>query len=266
MGLALQGRRVLVTGASAGIGPSIARASHARGATVVLTARRQELLDQLQAALGDRAETLPADLADRAAVTRLIDRAGAIDVLIANAGLTATGPLGGFTAEHVDKVLEVNLRAPLRLAHALMPPMVERGSGALAFVSSLSGKVASPGSSLYSATKFGLRGLALGLHEELAGTGVGVTCVFPGFVRDAGMFHDSGAKLPGWVGMSTAQEVAEALVKGIERDRLEVDVAPIVLRLGAKAGGLAPRSVGAIQRKLGGAAVSSSLASGQRNN
>lgn len=266
MGLDLQGRRVLLTGASAGIGPAIARAAHARGATLLLTARRTELLDQLASELGgDRAETLPADLADRAAVAALIDSAGQVDVLIANAGLPATGPLDGFSADRIDDVLEVNLRAPLQLAHALMPPMVERGSGALAFVSSLSGKVASPGSSLYSATKFGLRGFALGLHEDLADTGVGVTCVFPGFVKDAGMFHDSGAKLPKWVGMPTPEEVAEALIRGIERGKLEVDVAPIALKLGAKAGGLAPGPVGAIQRKLGGAAVSSSLASGQRS-
>jgi short-subunit dehydrogenase len=263
MGLDLQGRSVLLTGASAGIGPAIARAAHARGATLVLTARRQKLLDQLAAELGSRAETLPADLADRDGVATLIEQAGQVDVLIANAGLPATGPLDGFSSERVDDVLEVNLRAPLQLAHAFMPSMVQRGSGALAFVSSLSGKVASPGSSLYSATKFGLRGLALGLHEDLADTGVGVTCVFPGFVRDAGMFHDSGAKLPKWIGMPTPQEVAEGLIGGIEKGRLEVDVAPLALQLGAKAGGLAPRPVGAIQRKLGGAAVASSLASGQ---
>lgn len=263
MGLDLTGRRVLVTGASAGIGPAIARAAHARGATVVLTARRAELLEELRAELGGITGALPADLADRDAVTKLIADAGQVDVLIANAGLPATGPLDGFSADRVDKVLEVNLRAPLQLAHALMPPMVQRGSGALAFVSSLSGKVASPGSSLYSATKFGVRGLALGLHEDLAGTGVGVTCVFPGFVRDGGMFHDSGAKLPKWIGMPTPQEVAEATIQGIERGKLEVDVAPIALKLGAKAGGLAPGPIGAIQRRLGGAAVSSSLASGQ---
>src|SRR5680860_560563 len=132
MGLDLNGRRVLLTGASAGIGPVIARAAHARGATLVLTARRAELLDQLAADLGGRAETLPADLSDRAAVTKLIGDAGQVDVLIANAGLPATGPLDGFSSERVDKVLEVNLRAPLQLSHALMPPMVQRGSGALA--------------------------------------------------------------------------------------------------------------------------------------
>lgn len=263
MALDLDGRRVLVTGASSGLGPAIARAAHARGATVVLTARRADLLDGLREELGERAEALPADLADRAAVTALLDRTGEVDVLIANAGVSAAGPFETFSAARIDATLEVNLRAPLQLARALMPPMVARGSGALAFVSSLSGKVASPGSSLYSATKFGLRGFALGLHEDLAGTGVGVTCVFPGFVRDAGMFHDSGAKLPAWIGMPTPQEVGEATVSGIERGRLEVDVAPIALRLGAKAGGLAPAPVGFIQRKLGGAAVADSLASGR---
>lgn len=109
MGLDLTGRRVLVTGASAGIGPAITRAAHGRGPTVVLTARRQELLEQLATELGSRVETLPADLADRAAVSSLLEQAGQVDVLIANAGLPATGPLDGFSADRVDKVLEATI-------------------------------------------------------------------------------------------------------------------------------------------------------------
>ena len=93
----------------------------------------------------------------------------------------------------------------------------------LVFVSSLAGKAASVGSSLYSATKFGLRGFAAGLREDLHGSGVGVTVVFPGFVAEAGMFADSGVGLPRWVGTRTPDQVAAAVVRGIEhgprRDR-----------------------------------------------
>ncbi len=152
MGLDLGGRRVLVTGASGGIGMAVAQSLHRRGATVVVTARRRGLLDRLCGELGDRAEALPADLSDAADVAALAERAGDIDVLVANAGLSASGPLLSFEPEQIDRALDVNLRAPLQLARALTPAMVERGAGHLVFVSSLSGKTASPGSALYSAT------------------------------------------------------------------------------------------------------------------
>jgi len=261
----LSGRRVLLTGASGGIGLAVARALHARGATVVATGRRTDVLEGLRAELGERIEALPADLADRDAVAVLPERAGAVDVLVANAAVPASGPLLGFEPEELDRALDVNLRAPIHLARALAPAMVKRGSGHLVFVSSLSGKAASPGSSLYSATKFGLRGMALGLREDLEGTGVGVTTVFPGFISDAGMFHDSGAKLPSYVGTRTPEQVAEALAAGVEKGRLEVDVAPLSLRIGALAAGVAPATTAALQRRLGGNDVSEQLARGQRS-
>ena len=263
MALDLQGRRVLLTGASGGIGRALARSLHARGATVVATARRAEVLEELCAELGDRAESLPADLSDRDDVEALPGRAGAVDVLVANAALPASGSLQSFDPDDIDRSLDVNLRAPIQLARALVPGMVDRGSGHLVFVSSLSGKVASSGGSLYAATKFGLRGFSHGLRADLVGTGVSVTTVFPGFIRDAGMFHDSGTKLPPYVGTRTPEQVAEATARGIERDRLEVDVAPISLRLGAVAAGVAPGLVSTLQRRLGGDEVSQALARGQ---
>ena len=265
MAFQLSGKRVLLTGASGGIGFAVARALHARGATVVATARRDDVLEQLCAGLGSRAEALPADLSDRNEVAALAERAGAVDVLVANAAVPASGPLLEFTEDELDRALDVNLRAPIHLARALAPDMVKRGSGHLVFVSSLSGKAASPGSSLYSATKFGMRGMALGLREDLAGTGVGVTTIFPGFISDAGMFHQSGAKLPSYVGTRTPEQVAEALVGGIEQGRLEVDVAPLGLRLGALAAGVAPAATAALQRRLGGNDVSEQMARGQRS-
>jgi len=263
MGLDLEGRRVLLTGATGGIGLAVARTLHRRGATVVATARRAEILEQLRSELGDRLEPLTADLADSAQVEALPGRAGAVDVLVCNAALPASGRLTDFSTAEIDRALDVNLRGPLHLARELAPEMLERGAGQLVFVSSLSGKLASPGSALYSATKFGLRGMAHALREDLAGTGVGVTVVYPGFIRDAGMFHESGTKLPPWVGTRTAEQVAEALARGIERNRLEVDVAPLSLRLSAKLGALAPAAVGSIQRRLGGEEISQTMARGQ---
>ena len=259
----LAGKRALVTGASGGIGLAIARSLHVRGATVIASARREQVLEGLAAELGDRVETLVADLADEAQVAALPERAGRVDVLVANAALPASGALLSFEHEEIDRALDVNLRAPLQLARALAPAMIERGEGHLVFISSLSGKAASPGSSVYSATKFGLRGMALGLNEDLAKTPVGVTTVFPGFIRDAGMFHDSGTELPPFVGTRTPEDVADAVIDGIERERLEVDVAPLSMRMGSKLAGVAPALSARVQRRLGSDKISEQMAKGQ---
>jgi short-subunit dehydrogenase len=263
MGLELQGRRALVTGASGGIGNAIARALHAKGATVVLSARRKEVLDTLAADLGERAEVVEADLSDRASLAGLIEKAGALDVLVANAALPASGAYESFSAEEVDRAIDVNLRAPMQLALALMPGMKERGAGHFVFISSIAGKAASGGASVYNGTKFGLRGWALGLRDDLHGTGVGVTTVFPGFIRDAGMFADAGIDAPKGVKTRTPEQVAAAVIKGIEHDKAEIDVAPLVLRSGALMTALAPELLSKFQRRMGGEKVAAELAAGQ---
>jgi short-subunit dehydrogenase len=239
--LNLDGRTVLLTGASGGIGQVIARTLHGRGASLLLTARRREVLDELCADLGERAEAVPADLADRADVARLAERARSVDVLVANAALPAAGPLDWFEAGEIDRAIDVNLRAPIQLARAAVPAMIERGAGHVVFVSSLLGKLARAGSALYSGTKFGLRGVALGLREDMEDTPVGVTTVLPGFVRDAGMYADTGVDFPPGTPTSTPQEVADAVVRGIERDEGEIIVAPRALRVGAFIATIAPR-------------------------
>jgi short-subunit dehydrogenase len=257
----LGGATTLLTGATGGLGQAIARGLAARGALLVLTGRRAAVLEPLAAELGARA--VAADLSDVAEVERLLAEAGPIDVLVANAGLPGSGELGSFSGDQIDRALAVNLRAPMLLARGLIDGMIERRRGHLVFLSSLAGKAASRRGSVYSATKFGLRGFALGLREDLTGTGVGVSVVLPGFIRGAGMFHDSGAKLPPIAGTKTPDDVARAVVEAIERDRLEVEVAPLPLRAGATLAGLAPGPVAAVQRLLGAGAVSSQMAAGQ---
>lgn len=257
----LAGRRVLLTGASGGLGDAIARALAARGARLLLSGRRREVLSGLAQAVGGEIE--PGDLAVPADVERLAAAAADADVLVANAALSASGRLEGFSPEDIDRVLAVNLRAPIVLSRHLAPAMVARGRGQLVFISSLSGKAGAPATSLYAATKFGLRGFALGLREDLVGTGVGVSGVYPGFVRDAGMFARSGAQLPRYVATVTPAEVAGAVVRAIEEDRAEIDVAPLPLRLGVAAAGLLPETVGRLQRRLGGAAVADAITRGQ---
>jgi short-subunit dehydrogenase len=260
----LNGARALLTGASGGIGNAIARALHARGATLAITGRRADALEALKDELGDRVEVLVADLAKAEDVAALPERAGEVDVLVANAGLPASGELLGFSPTEIDRAIDVNLRAPIQLARALLPGMIERGSGHVVFVSSLAGKVPAAGSTVYSATKFGLRGFGDSLHDELHGTGVGATTVFPGFIRDAGMFADSGVKLPAGVGTKPPEDVADAVITGIEKNRSEIDVAPIAVRATGKLAGLVPGAVTNMNRRFGGRKVSDGLAEGQR--
>jgi short-subunit dehydrogenase len=266
----ISGSTVLLTGASGGIGQAIARALHQRGAQLILTGRRAEVLDPLASELSGASasgepsvRTLAADLSVPAEVDRLVEEAGAVDILVANAALPASGALASFSMEEIDRALRTNLRAPIALAHALAPAMTARGEGHLLFISSLAGKSATAGASLYNATKYGLRGFGSALRAELREGGVGVSTIFPGFIRDAGMFADSGAKLPPGVGTRSPQDVADAVVSAIERNRGEVDVAPLGLRLGAAFSGVAPETAATFTRLVGGEKLASQIAAGQ---
>jgi short-subunit dehydrogenase len=261
--MSLVGGRVLLTGATGGIGHAIARAFAARGAELTLSGRRLEVLEPLAEELNAR--SLACDLSDREQVARLAAEAldWRVDVLVANAALPASGLLTEFTLEQVDRMLEVNLRSPIALSHALAPQMIERGQGHLVFISSLSGKVAAPSSSMYSATKFGLRGFALGLREDLRAHGVGVSTILPGFISGAGMFADAGVKLPFGVGTRTPEQVAEATITAIERNRAEVDVAPLSMRLGAAFAGIAPQIAATFSRLGGSERIAAEMTAGQ---
>jgi short-subunit dehydrogenase len=237
----LSGRTALLTGATGGLGRAIAAALAARGVTLLLSARRPEALEEQARALpGDGHRVLPADLAVPGAAEELAAAAADVDILVANAGLPGSGWLTDFSSEQVTRALRVNLEAPMLMARALYPAMIERGAGHLVFIASLSGKSASPRSSLYNATKFGLRGFALGLRSDLSSKGVGVSLVSPGFIRDAGMFADAGVKpLPG-LGTGRPEQVGGAVVKAIERDKVEVTVAPLQQRALAHIGLASP--------------------------
>jgi short-subunit dehydrogenase len=233
-GMNLSGRKALLTGATGGLGRAIAAALAERGAKLMLSARNREALEALEAELpGDGHQVLPADLAEPDAAERLAEEAAGTEILIANAGLPGAGKLDEFSAEEVKRALRVNLEAPMLLARALYPAMLGAGSGHLVFVASLSGKAASPRSSVYNATKFGLRGFSLALRADLGPRGIGVSLVSPGFIREAGMFADAGAKPPPGMGTSTPEQVGAATVKAIERNKVEVTVAPLPQRAGA---------------------------------
>jgi len=261
--LTVKGSTVLLTGASGGIGHALARAFAARGAHLVVTGRRADALERLETSLGAR--PLVADLSDPEAVEDLAERAGPVDILVANAALPSSGPLLDYTPRELDRALDVNLRAPLMLARLLAPRMVAAGRGHLVMIGSISGRTSSPSTSLYSAAKFGLRGFAHGLRQDLHGTGVGVSLVQPGFVRDAGMFADSGATPPAGIRTVSPAQVVAGTLKAIERDRAEVNVAPLELRLGSAIGGLFPTLAAVVQRRAAPASLVQQIAQAQRH-
>jgi short-subunit dehydrogenase len=259
----LDGKTVLLTGATGGLGRAIATALGARGARLILSSRRQADLDELATGLpGGPHRTIVADLAEEGEALRLLEAAGAIDVLVANAGLPASGELESFSQEQLERALRVNLETPIRMSRELVPRLVERGAGHLVFISSLSGKAATARASVYCATKFGLRGFALALREDLRGSGVGVSVVMPGTIRDAGMFADSGVTAPALMGTGKPEQVGAAVVRAIERNRGELSVAPIRQRALSAMAANAPEISG---RVAGGTAtkVADEVARGQ---
>jgi len=258
----LRGATALITGATGGIGRSLVQAFAAQGCKLILSSRSREALEELAGRHGGRA--IVADLAQPGEPERLVEQARDADLVVANAALPASGPLESFSLEELDRALAVNLRAPVVMARLFAPLLAARGQGHLLFVGSLSGRAATPYSSLYNATKFGLRGFALALRAELAERGVGVSVVEPGFVREAGMFAKSGAKLPPLIGTVSPDQVARAAVDAVKANRGEVTVAPPLLKAATAFAALAPGIAERVVGLTGGAGIARSVAAGQR--
>jgi short-subunit dehydrogenase len=258
----IRGKTALVTGATGGLGRAIARALKDEGCAVVVTGRQAGPLDQVATELGGRA--VVADLSRREDLDRMLQEAGPVDIAVMNAALPGSGQLQEWEQEEIDRVIEVNLANPIAMTRALLPGFLDRRRGHFVYISSLSGKVGSRGAPMYSATKFGLRGFAHTLHGDLLGTGVGCSVVNPGFVRDAGMFADSGTKLPPGTGTVSPEQVAAAVVRAVRRNRAEIDVAPVPLRLGAVFGSLVPGVAARFQSRFGDG-VARQMVEGQRH-
>lgn len=225
----LHGKRVLITGASRGIGRSLAQAFSSAGAEVALVARDAAALEVLAKELGGSAH--PADLLDadqlRGLIGRVEDEAGPVDVVVNNAGLAAEGPLWEHGDNDVARQVQVNLVAPLELCRQAIPRMLERGSGHLVNVASLAALASVPGMTTYAATKAGLAHGAAALRDELRGLPVGVTTVMVGGVPTDMLamgesyppFHQAFERLRKiqLVPDTAPEALAAAVVRGVQR-------------------------------------------------
>lgn len=183
----LDGKCALVTGATGGIGASIAKALHGAGATVGISGTREAVLAELAAELGDRVHVLPCNLADEEAVSALIPAAeeamGAVDILVNNAGITRDGLAMRMKDEDWGEVLKVNLNSSFKLARASLRGMMKKRHGRIISITSVVGTMGNPGQANYAASKAGTVGMSKAIAQEVASRGVTVNCVAPGFIE-----------------------------------------------------------------------------------
>lgn len=219
----IEGKVVLITGASEGIGAACAAAFRARGARVSVTARSAE---KLAAAAGPDGLATPGDITDAgvrgSVVARTVERFGGIDVLLNNAGRGLYHPAWQASAEDAERLFALNFFAPLDLARLVVPHMRQRGGGTIVNVASIAGRVTLPWMTLYSASKYALGSLTDGLRMELAGSGIHAITVCPGYVK-TGFHTNAQGKPPARIVAGkrfaiTAEECAQAIVRGVERD------------------------------------------------
>jgi 3-oxoacyl-[acyl-carrier protein] reductase len=185
----LTGKKALVTGASGGIGESIARMLHKQGATVGLHGTREEKLQALASDLGERTVVLPANLSDLDEASNLgksaEEKLEGVDILVNNAGITRDGLFARMSNEDWDDVMRVNLTAVFRLTKEIAYPMMRRKGGRIINITSIVGVTGNPGQANYCASKAGMIGFTKSLAQEIASRNVTVNCIAPGFISSA---------------------------------------------------------------------------------
>jgi short-subunit dehydrogenase len=243
----LAGRRLLLTGASRGIGAALAEAFAAQGAELALVARPSAQLDEVAARTGGTAH--PCDLSDLSALPGLLDRVGPVDVLVNNAGVSGVGWFVDRTLEEIDQVLTLNLMAPVHLCRLVLPGMLERGRGQIVNLSSMAAVFAPPGLTTYGASKAGLSHFTAGLRADLRDDPITFTTVTLASVstdmddeaRSYGPLRLLAENSKGR-DLTPMADLVRAVVAGVEQDRPEVRVPRAMAPLAALTN--TPRKVG----------------------
>ena len=242
-----------MTGATGGLGHAIARALASESVELVLSGRNEQRLDELARELGAR--SVRADLADGSQVESLAEQAGAVDILVNNAGIELYGAFGDGDRDVLERIVTLNLTVPMLLTHRLLPGMLERGRGHVVNMASLAGHACPPYQAPYATSKAGLIALTRALAAEYRPTPVGFSVLCPGFVTDAGMHAEfveaSGVATPFFAGAVKPEQVAEAVLRAIREDRLELLVASRPVRPLVALAGLSPRLAEGVLRRTG---------------
>lgn len=254
----LKGKVVLLTGGSRGIGPIVAEALGKKGAEIALAARSESGLQNVAtrlSQLGIKTLVLPVDLGQASHREKLIafvlKEFGKIDILVNNAGLETEGAYADLSWPSIRETIEVNLIAPMALTHIVLSEMIKRKSGHIVNVASIAAKSGAPYAAVYSGTKAGLAEWTRALRLELAGTGVHFSTIFPGYVREVGMFAKFGIKSPWLIGSCAPTQVAKAVIHAIERGNLETIVNSRPLRYAFILSELSP-TIGDLLMRLSG--------------
>ena len=252
------GTRALVTGASRGIGAALARALAARGATVGLAARSESELAGLARDLPGEHHVFETDVGDgasvQAAVDAMRDRAGGLDLVIANAGVADYGPFEAVGVDAIERMTRVNWLGTVHTVGAALPHLLDRAEGHIVIVSSAAAGRAFPWAAGYGATKAAQRMFGEALWHELSGTGVGLTVVHPGEIRTDLHAHEHRG-MPDWyrggAAAASADDLAAATLKAVESGRRSLWYPPIT-RLLPLAHGISPRVADVMLRVLRG--------------
>ncbi len=258
----LNNKTVLLTGASRGIGTYIAKTLAEEGAKIIGVARSEDGLNETKAEVekdGGTFESLPFNINRINDLSTLVDEAkalkGSIDILVNNAGIECYSEYQDYSADDVSDVLNINLHAPMELTRLLLPEMLENG-GHIVTIASLAGKKGVAYNTPYSASKAGLIMWTDGMRQELRGSRVGISVICPGYISDAGMFHDGHLDPPAMLGSSKPQAVADAVVKAIKNNSAEIIVNSGPIKPLLALGQISPRLGDSVVRIFGVSKVS----------
>ena len=233
----LSGRTAIVTGASRGIGPYIAKTLAEQGVTVLAVARNENGLQKTKSEIessGGICHIHPFDLADINALEGFVDdlwnEYHPIQILVNNAGIEKYNHFDQETSEDISAILKTNLGCPLELTRCMLPRMIEEREGHVVNIASLAGKKGVAYNTIYSASKAGLLMWADGMRQEFMDSPVDISVICPGYISDAGMFYDGGIEPPSILGSSKPQKVADAVVKALRKGSCEIIVNSVPVR------------------------------------
>ncbi len=253
--MSLRGLRVVITGASSGIGHATAIAMARQGAILVLAARRQESLEAVAEecrALGTTATVVVTDVTRREDCRRLIEAAGRVDVLINNAGFAVFDPVVSAKPADLEAMMQTNFFGAVHCTQAVLPQMLERGAGSIVNVSSITGLMGFSRMSGYCATKFALTGWTEALRDEVVSNGVKVALVCPGTTETTFFVTAEKGKMPkasSLILAMTSERVARAICRSAE-DGAYRRILPVVAALFMRLKEMAPRTVHFIMRRV----------------